>query len=66
MEYAASSRFREKKNTILDSNQSATNESYSAIAYRRQRLSQARKVLLYSTSDVCDLLFKVPIENKLN
>lgn len=65
MEYPATSRFREKKNAILDGNQSATNESYSAIAYRRQGLSQVRKVLLFSTSDVYDLLFKVPIENKL-
>lgn len=35
------------------------------MAYRRQRFSQVRKVLLSSTSDVYDLLFKVPIENKL-
>ena len=33
--------FEKKENAILDGNQSATNESYSAIAYRRQRISQA-------------------------
>ena len=65
MEYAAPFSIARKENGILDGNQSATNESYNTVAYSQQRLSQARKVLLYSTSDVYVLLFKVPIENKL-